>query len=161
MRKICLLLLFSWGASAWAQDTLKIPIDTRVIRSIVQKYCDSLAANLDSVVKYRRTTTGTTVLNADTLGVRTDSTITYQLAVDAKNPADATEAWGVRSVTIQNKGGTLQVLGIRNLDGSGFAGSGTAGKCTWTVSVVNNFAILKLTGTGTGPVYWYMRKLIL
>lgn len=150
---ISLLLCIS-GAAAFSQVTLATPDQ-------IDKKISAFATSLDSTVKYSRVTAGVTVLNADTLLIPVNTQVLYQFVVDAMNPANGDAAWGQRSVLIENVAGTYKIAGIRSLDGSGFVGERTMAKCAWTITLVSNLPVVRLTGVGTGAVNWSIRKTII
>lgn len=155
MRALKISLLFLLSATiARAQD---VTGDVqKIATSTTQGQLLVFSQSLDSLVMPApKLTVGATTINADTLICPLNTAGIFTIHLIAENTGNLDLASGYKEVFVSNIKGAYKIVGQADLRTfPALLVANTLSKASWTVSVINNTVVVKVTGIAGATTKW-------
>lgn len=123
---------------------------------VTKKYADSVAAGAKDSLSRITAEVGTSDATPVSIGaiyVPSGSQATVNIGMQGVNQADNSIFSGQKTVTLKNLSGTLSLLGSVQTLAADQSESSLTG-ITWTISIVSNVAIIRVTGLAGTNIRW-------
>lgn len=122
-------------------------VDGRIAKAMVGLVTDTL------VTTFRA---DATIINADTLLIPPNSTVTYEIFLLNENTTNKDVGRATKSVTITNKAGVYFITA--GSDYPAYSGQATISTAKWSINLVGGLPVVQLTGVKAINIFWQLYR---